>query len=201
MEVRSLKEKLSEETAQTLLLEEENKKFRKDIDRISKEKSSLVTQLTKTNGISDKVEEKIESEIQDLKDILLNEIRDLRSQFEKSVTVTGSGSPVSAVSNDISQSQQEPRTPESTTNRQEQPAADETYTVFIAGDSVTGALSRNKMSDSKIQVRVKSHHGGKLQDIENTIIKFAEDDEEFICNLNAVVIHGGTNNLSDGEST
>ena len=168
MEVRSLKEKLSEETAQTLLLEEENKKFRKDIDRISKEKSSLVTQLTKTNGISDKVEEKIESEIQDLKDILLNEIRDLRSQFEKSVT--GSGSPVSAVSN-ISQSQQEPRTPESTTNRQEQPAADETYTVFIAGDSVTGALSRNKMSDSKIQVRVKSHHGGKLQDIENTIIK------------------------------
>ena len=57
------------------------------------------------------------------------------------------------------------------------------------------------MSDSKIQVRIKSHHGGKLQDIENTIIKLAEDDEEFICNLNAVVIHGGTNNLSDGEST
>lgn len=201
MEIRSLKEKLSEETAQTLLLEEENKKFRKDIDRFSKEKSSLVTQLTRTNGVSDRVEEKIENEIQDLKDILLNEIRDLRSQFEKSVTVTGSWSPVNALANENSQSQQEPRTLESTTNRQEQPAAEETFKVFIAGDSVTGALSRNKMSDSKMQVRIKSHHGGKLQDIENTIIKLAEEDEEFICNLNAVVLHGGTNNLSDGEST
>lgn len=77
--------------------------------------------------------------------------------------------------------------------------AERNYTAFIAGDSVTSILSRNRMSDTNLQVKIKSHSGGRLQDIQNTIIEMAEEDAEFICNTDAVLIHGGTNNLSDGD--
>ena len=56
------------------------------------------------------------------------------------------------------------------------------------------------MSDANLQVKIKSHSGGRLQHIHGTSIAMAEDEDEYICNIDAVIIHAGTNNLSDGDS-
>ena len=69
----------SEETAKALTFEEENKKLKNTIDRLSKEKTSLVNQMANTTGVTDKLEEKIQSAMQDGKDTLLSEMRDLRA--------------------------------------------------------------------------------------------------------------------------
>ena len=66
---------------------------------------------------------------------------------------------------------------------------------------MTSILNRNKLSDTDLQVTIKSHLGARLQDLHNTIIRIAEDDAEFICSADAILIHGGTNNLSDGDSS
>ena len=83
---------------------------------------------------------------------------------------------------------------------QYQSASGKVYSAFIVGDSMTSILSRNKLSDTDLQVTIKSHLGGRLQDLHNTIIRIAENDAEFICSADAILIHGGTNNLSDGDS-
>lgn len=87
------------------------------------------------------------------------------------------------------------------TDRQAELSEKRTCNVFIAGDSVTSVHSRKKMSNKDIQVKIKSHSGGRFRDISNTLIKMAEEDADYICNLDAILIHCGTNNLSDGEST
>ena len=56
------------------------------------------------------------------------------------------------------------------------------------------------MSNANLDIKIRRHSGGKLQNIHNTIITMAENDDEYICNTSAVIIHAGTNNLSDGDS-
>ena len=65
---------------------------------------------------------------------------------------------------------------------------------------MTSIISQNKLSDRDLQVTIKSHSGGRFQDLCNTIIRIEGDDAEFICSTDAILIHGGANNLSDGES-
>ena len=62
-------------------------------------------------------------------------------------------------------------------NRTENKQTDKSSkTAFIAGDSLTRILSRKRMVDSNLDIKIKSHPGGKIWDIENTVINMAKDD-------------------------
>ena len=55
------------------------------------------------------------------------------------------------------------------------------------------------MSDLKLKVNVKTHSGGRVRSIENSLIKLAEDESSAIKQSQAVVLHIGTNNVSDAD--
>ena len=200
-EIQSLSAKLSDETALSLTLEEENKKLKTKLDSVTKEKRDLVSQMSRSNGTADMLEEKIEN----LTDLFVKEMSELKSQFEKSVAKTKSPNTLPADTNPTPQAVQSRN---NSADNQEEPTVtitdttpvnQKSHTILIVGDSVTRILSRNKMIDTNIDVKIKSHPGGKLQDIHNTILSMAENDDEYLCNIDAVIIHAGTNNLSDGD--
>ena len=71
---------------------------------------------------------------------------------------------------------------------------------MILGDSVTRILSSKRLSDNDLIVKIESHSGGRLQDLHNSVTRMAETDEEIICIADVILLHCGTNNLSDGDS-
>ena len=167
--------------------------------------------MINTTGLSDTIAAKIENEMQDIKDEMQDfkdtvfaAITGLKNQVEKSMTVTRSVMPPNQVATQqalqISETQELTETTTTATDTQQQSAASRTYSAFIVGDSVTRILSSNKLSDNELQVKIKSHSEGRLQDLHNSIIRMAETDDEFICANDVILIHGGTNNLSDGDS-
>ena len=208
-DVKTLKNKLAEETKCSLVLQEENKKLKLEIKSINKEKEALLDQIIRQTGTTDILEAKIESEMTDLKDEMLefkdsimSAINGLRSQVEKSMTVTRPNIQTYQASAQqrpqISEIQETAATNTTMTDTQQQ-SASRKCTALIIGDSTTRILSSNRLSDDDLQVKIKSHSGGRLHDLYNSVIHLAETDD-FICTTDAVIIHGGTNNLSDGDS-
>ena len=55
------------------------------------------------------------------------------------------------------------------------------------------------MCDSELKVKVKSHSGGRVRDVENTLIKRSETDQDYMKQLDTIVLHVGTNNISDAK--
>ena len=201
-------------------MEEENSKLKKNLDKMSKEKTCLVDQMMKTSTGCDLIETKLETEIQDLKDVLLKEIQEVRNQVEKSMLITRPASTIESAPNvqpvpsntgstlrpytqqNNRQQNNRQRTSQTTAveNRtQNKQTAKSIKTAFIAGDSLTRILSCKRMVDSNLDIKIKSHPGGKIWDIENTVINMAKDDTDFICNTDAVVVTAGSKNLSDGD--
>ena len=60
-------------------------------------------------------------------------------------------------------------------------------TAFIAGDSMTRVLSTARMCNPNIDVKIKSHSGGRVRDVENTLIRLSKTDHDYIENLDAIV--------------
>ena len=189
-EIKTLSGKLSDETALALTLGEENNQLKTKLQKVTKEKSELIGQMSRTTGATDLLEEKIENGFLGLTDLFLKEMSELRNQFEKSQVTTISTGSMPAITN----SEQQQLSPSGSSGRetQEHRTSTETdtellqtdqqsYNVFIGGDSVTSILSRNKMSGTNHEVKIKSHSGGKLQHIHNTIIAMAEEEDEYIC--------------------
>ena len=90
---------LKKATGQMLVHEEENKKLHTENDKLKKEKSDLVGQLAKLRGhsdsldsklekISEEVEDKIEAEVADLKKVIMNELKDIKIQIDRSKFIT-----------------------------------------------------------------------------------------------------------------
>ena len=196
-ETRTLSAKLADETAAALSLEEENKKLKTKLEKLFKEKTELVGQMSRSTGASDMIEEKIENGFRDLTDLFLKEISALKNQYDKSANATTFSGILPSLptqqpchSDGNRNALPEQRAPAETDQRR--------CRVFIAGDSTTRILSKNRMSDNSLDVKIKSHPGGKLQDIHNTIIAMAENDDEYMCNTGAVIIHAGTNQRTNG---
>ena len=72
--------------------------------------------------------------------------------------------------------------------------------VFIAGDDTTSVLSPRLMSDSDMVVKIKTHREGKIGKIETSLVKLAEDNRDYIINLNAIILHAGACNISDTDT-
>ena len=69
--------------------------------------------------------------------------------------------------------------------------------MFVAGDSITKILSAGRMSDNNVQTKIKSHPGGRVRAIETTIVM--ESQQNHIKDASVIVLHTGTNNVSDGD--
>ena len=83
-QIKTLKSRLAKESGENLIVAEENNKLKKKVDVVIKEKEKLLDQLLKCSTSTDSVENKIESEIKDFKDIVIEELREIKSKIESS---------------------------------------------------------------------------------------------------------------------
>ena len=163
----------------------------------------LVDQLMKATTAKESVEDKIESGVQEIKDIVMKEIHELCTQIETSLavpTVTAENAAViPPVENVIEPSRQtysnsnrgstdairddNPRSAGSVNN------ANRDMQAFIAGDSITQILSTKRMSDSDLKVNINTHSGARIRTIENSVIKMADEDISSVKNARAIVLH------------
>ena len=213
-QIKTLKSRLAKESGENLIVAEENNKLKKKVDVVIKEKEKLLDQLLKCSTSTDSVENKIESELQDFKDIVIEELREIKSKIESSRAIQNnrstsdieSSQPLQVITNNGTSKQ---NTTEPTPRNRDEPRQSSNITInehsnmrktaFIAGDSITSILSTKMMSDQKLKVNVKTHSGGRVRTVENSLIKMAEDESSAIRQAQTVVLHVGTNNVSDAD--
>ena len=75
------------------------------------------------------------------------------------------------------------------------------FSACVLGDSMTKILSPSRMSDETLEVKVKSHPGGRIKTIEDNFKKLNESNPEYVDNLDAVIFHVGTNDIADSSSS
>ncbi len=62
-------------------------------------------------------------------------------------------------------------------------------------------MSTKKLSDQKINVAIRTHPGATVsRQLNKHTLIMAENDSVVISNLDAVVLHVGTNNITDADS-
>lgn len=142
--------------------------------------------------------------------MLVKEMRDLKTQIETSRAIQSGASITNTTAN---QSQQEIHSTirinavhdDTRTTDGERPSTSATVnpnvnsTAFIAGDSITQILSTKRMADTNLKVNIKIHSGGRIRTVEGSLIRMAEDNSGPIKQAKAVVLHVGTNNVSDAD--
>ena len=179
-------------SADRFMLEEQNKKLKDEIKDLKAEKLKLVDVLMQNTGSSDTIESKLEKGFEDLKEQLSNEIKEIKEHISKSKQITGQETPSNT---DINE-----RTPSQNTQTPARNTGTHTMTVFIAGDDTTSVLSPRILSDSKMSVKIKTHRGGSIITVRNTLEKSANDSSHSMKSMQAVVLHAGSNDISDGKT-
>ena len=69
--------------------------------------------------------------------------------------------------------------------------------MFVVGDSMTKVLSPVKLSDSRVKITVKSHPGGRVSTLKNTLCN--GHYSSIVESAKAIVLHVGTNNDADAD--
>ncbi|MES9905541.1 MAG: GDSL-type esterase/lipase family protein [Sedimenticola sp.] len=194
-EITKLKATISDMTGQLLVKDEQNEELKRKIKNIQEEKTKLVDELMRANQRNDG--DQIGTELNDLKHEVMTELKLIKDQLSQQQTVIENTlkQPENHTHNGNAQWQKV------TNNKTHQNSNPNTNgcTAFIAGDSMTRILSRQKLCDANLDVKVRSLPGGRVRTVENTILKMADDDPDFIRTTRAVVLHVGTNNISDGD--
>ena len=147
------------------------------------------------------------NEISNLKDTFTTEMTNIRAQIEKSMNIRRETS-TKTMSKQQTVHQKQPSglptntgaTPVPNRNNSNNGTNRVEKTAFIAGDDLTRVLSRNKISVSSLDIKIKSHVNGRQSSVKNTFINMSQDQPDFISNADAVVLHVGTNDISDGET-
>ena len=206
------KAELTKVSAQLLSHEEENKKLKTLHEKLKKEKSDLVGQLTKVRGeadtfdskiekVTEDVENKIVSEVGDLKNSIMKELDEIKKQIGKSKTLTNKDC-VDLTETPNSQQRDNSSKIQTIISARQEPSPipkSRRHTAFIAGDSITRALSTGKMRDENLDVQIKTHPGAKVKTLESTFVHISKNEPDQLRRLDAVVLHVGTNNVSDGD--
>ena len=212
-QIKTLKLNASKDSSKALILQEDNDKLKKKVDQIRKEKVKLVDQLMKATTAKESVEDKIESGVQEIKDIVMKEIHELRTQIETSRAVPTVSAENTAVIPQVENVIGPSRQTDSNSNRgstddtrEDHPRsagsvnnANRDIQAFIAGDSITQILSTKRMSDSDLKVNIKTHSGARIRTIENSVIKMADEDISSVKKARAIVLHVGANNVTDAD--
>lgn len=200
--IKELKEKLAAASSDSLLFQEHSNKLKVDIKTLRTEKSQLVEKLAQNTGNIDTIEHKIESELGDLREALMSEIMQIKEQVKKSVDFQAKMSSGTS-STQMDKHQTKPRNPtDQGTVRSPAPSnqLSKSKSVFIAGDDMTGSLSSRLMSTNNMSVKIKTHRGGRIETIENSLVKLAEENRSYFTNLNAVILHAGAGNITDADT-
>ena len=197
--IKELQNKNASASADRLMLGEQNTKLKDEIKDIKAEKLKLVDILMQNTGASDTIESKLERGFEDLKEELSNEIKQIKDQISKSMEITGRQSATSPMNTDnnernLSQNIQNPGLQSTSANKNQH-----AKTVFIAGDDTTSVLSPRILSDSNMTVKIKTHRGGRIITLKNTLEKLASDSSDSTKNMQAVVLHAGANDISDAQ--
>ena len=234
-QIKTLKSQLAKESGNNLVAAEENNKLKKRNNVVTQEKEKLLDQLMQSSTSTESVENKIESELQDFKDIVLEELQEIKAKIESSRTLQNN-----RITSNIESSQKLPvnkskdtsdnQTSVPTVRNRIEPAQSNSNepaqrnrhestlengqplnitnkhssirkAAFIAGDSITSILSTKRMSDEKLKVNVKTHSGGRVRFVEHSLIKLAEDETSAMRQAQTVVLHVGTNNVSDADQS
>ena len=200
--IKQLKEKLASASSDSLLFQEHNNKLKADIKTLRTEKSQLVEKLTRNTGNIDTIEHKIESEVGELRDALMSEILQIKEQVKKSADLQSKmSSGTSTTQKDKDQTK--PRNPTNQgTVRSSAPSSQlsKSKSVFIAGDDMTGNLSSRLMSSNDMSVKIKTHREGRIETIENSLVKLSEENRNYLTNLNAIILHAGAGNITDADT-
>lgn len=212
-EVNHLKKELSSCTAKCLILEEQKSKLKTTIDKLSKEKSELVTQMIKNQNtmantdsqiqtITDCMEIKLQAEMSSLKQSLLQELSEIKMVMEnKKVAEPAQKKPSSSTSTNLPEQTNKKSKSISSFDKTNTPSQEsKPMSVFIAGDSITKRLSPSKMSDANISVRIRSHSGAQINTIHNNLKDTKRGEQEQVKKSDVFVLHAGTNDVSNGES-
>ena len=207
--IKALEKSLSSCRADSLILEEQNKTLKGKIDTLKGEKSELVTKLVCATGNTDTIETKIESEFESLKEQLVQEIADVKSQLKHSNDLFKS---LSKASNDqICQHSDNRRQQNQNRNQgrahnthnplsQRNSVANGTKSIFIAGDDTTSVLSPRIMSDADVSVKIRTHRNANVQAVKSSLLKTIDNNKEYVQSINAVVLHLGAGNIAASES-
>ena len=102
-QIKTLKSQLAKESGNNLVAVEENNKLKKRISVVTQEKEKLLDQLMQSSTSTESVENKIESELQDFKDIVLEELQEIKAKIESSRTLQNN-----RITSDIESSQTPP---------------------------------------------------------------------------------------------
>ena len=65
---------------------------------------------------------------------------------------------------------------------------------------MTGNLSSRLMSSNNMSVKIKTHREGRIETIENSLVKLSEEDRSYLTNLNAIILHAGAGNITDADT-
>ncbi|MES9901060.1 MAG: GDSL-type esterase/lipase family protein [Sedimenticola sp.] len=202
-EIRTLKVKLADANSKVMILEEEKNKLVQTQKKAAQEKTQLVGELMSSRTMSESVDDKIESKFNELRSELLNEIKSIKQQI-------GINTGTILTNSEHSTSTNMPNTNVPGTNFQQanttannviptQPRHDRTP-VYVSGDSIVGVLSAKIMSDNSLNVSVKTNRGGTVETIQESLLNVAHDKPNYICGVKAVVLHVGTNDVSNATS-
>ena len=197
--IKQLNEKLASASSDSLLFQEHDNKLKADIKTLRTEKSQLVEKLTQNTGNIDTIEHKIESEVGELRDALMSEILQIKEQVKKSADLQSKmSSGTSTTQKDKDQTKLRNPTNQGTV-RSSAPSSQlsKSKSVFIAGDDMTGNLSSRLMSSNDMSVKIKTHREGRIETIENSLVKLSEENRNYLTNLNAIILHAGAGNITD----
>ena len=194
--INELQNKNASLSADKLIFDEQNKKLKEEIKTLKAEKLKLVDTLMQNTGASDTIESKLERGFEDLKEQLSNEIKEIKEHISKSQQITEQQSSTSSVNTNIHERNPSQNTRSPTTGATRESNA---KTVFIAGDDTTSVLSPRILSDSKMLVKIKTHRGGSVMTLRNTLEKSVSDSPHSIKNMQAVVLHAGANDILDAK--
>ena len=196
--IKEIQNKNASASADRLLLAEQNTKLKDEIKDLKAEKLKLVDILMQNTGASDTLESKLERGFEELKEELANEIKEIKEQISKSMRITGQQNSTSLnrdnIERNLPQNMQNAATPTAAANKEPS-----TKNVFIVGDDTTSVLSPRILSDTNMSVKVKTHRGGNILTLKNTLEKMASDSLHYLKNMQAVVLHAGANDISDAQ--
>ena len=163
----------------------------------------LIDELKKKSNDDDVIS--IKDEIRDMRNVLLKEIQNvagcLNSQTSSSVTdptettepdrrYENTNMSQLATTSGAAEHSYDSRECQSTTSQQH-----EMPKVLILGDSVTKVLSTTKLSQSKLDLAIRSQAGARIKTVES----YVQSQKMNITNLDAVILHVGINNISEAE--
>lgn len=192
-EILTLKCALSDTNAKLLVTSDEVTKLKETNKNLTSDNKKLSAEKQRTDGRATVAN--IETVISSLTDKMMDEFSQLKQQLERQQDLITDKN--QQVSSNARQPDMRPETNRGeTSTRQPEKLVPN---VYVTGDSIVSALSTRRLSDDKMNVKIQTHPGARIINIENSFVQLNHKDHEYATKLDATVIHVGTNNVAEAD--